>query len=37
MLQTIESLAWLLEPLVIIGTVYGSYKIVTRKGKNATR
>jgi hypothetical protein len=35
MLQTIESLAWLLEPAVIILTVFAGYKVVTRKGRNA--
>ena len=35
MLQSIESLAWLLEPAVIILTTYAGYKLVTRKGKNA--
>jgi hypothetical protein len=35
MLETIESLAWLLEPAVIILTAYSGYRIVTRKGKNA--
>jgi hypothetical protein len=35
MLQTIDNLAWLLEPAVIILTAYAGYRIVTRKGKNA--
>ncbi len=35
MLQTIENLAWLLEPAIIILTTYTGYKLVTRKGKNA--